>query len=187
MLRLYNKGVMMEFMSVNRMRSGDGYASRSLRDDEKLEKLDQAGLVLNCAYTDYGGYFTDKVFIKYFKEKFPDNIVSEDTSWNGENAIVFGNIIPELVEAMDSYCLGFRDIEDYFYKEEYNQTEKDFNYFVEENFNYQPEEKRQEILSWLMENKEGCFSMMSSGLDFCWDSLFDEVLKQFPDCKPEVI
>lgn len=43
---------------------------------------------LNFAYTDYGGSFLD------------ENIVHEKTSWNGENAFIFGEPAKELYNLM---------------------------------------------------------------------------------------
>lgn len=47
-------------------------------------------------YLDYGGSFLDKVIISYFKEYYQENIVHEKTSWNGENAFIFGEPAKEL-------------------------------------------------------------------------------------------
>lgn len=55
-------------------------ASESLVQSAKGNNSD---IYLNFAYTDYGGLFLDKVIIYY-----PENIVHEETSWNGENAFI---------------------------------------------------------------------------------------------------
>lgn len=63
--------------------------SESLVQEAKSKHSD---IYLNFAYTDYGGSFLDKVVISYFKKYYPENIVYERTSWNGENAFILGNL-----------------------------------------------------------------------------------------------
>lgn len=92
-----------------------GYGTPELKE---LAKSKQSDIYINFAYTDYGGDFFDRVAIAYFKENHPDNIVYESTSWNGENAYIFGEIAKEFKEATDNYLLGFEDIEDYYYEKE---------------------------------------------------------------------
>lgn len=68
-------------------------ASESLLQEAKDKHSD---IYLNFAYTDYGGSFLDKVIISYFKEYYPENIVHEKTSYNGENAFIFGEPAKDL-------------------------------------------------------------------------------------------
>lgn len=70
-------------------------ASESLVQSAKGNNSD---IYLNFAYTDYSGSFLDKVIISYFKEYYPENIVHEEASWNGENAFIFGDIAKELYD-----------------------------------------------------------------------------------------
>lgn len=65
--------------------------SESLVQEVKDKHSD---IYLNFAYTDYGGSF----LISYFKEYYQENIVHEKTSWNGENAFIFGEPAKELYE-----------------------------------------------------------------------------------------
>lgn len=64
-------------------------ASESLVQEAKDKHSD---IYLNFAYSNYGGSFLDKVIISYLKEYYPENIVHERTSWNGENAFILGNL-----------------------------------------------------------------------------------------------
>lgn len=64
-------------------------ASESLLQEAKDKHSD---IYLNFAYTDYGGSFLDKVIISYFKEYYPENIVHEKTSHNGENAFILESL-----------------------------------------------------------------------------------------------
>lgn len=61
-------------------------------------KGNNSDIYLNFAYTYYGGSFLDKVIISYFKEYYPENILHEETSWNGENAFIFGDIAKEFYD-----------------------------------------------------------------------------------------
>lgn len=93
-------------------------ASESLVQEAKDKHSD---IYLNFAYTDYGGSLLDKVIISYFKEYYPENIVHEKTSWNDENAFIFGEPAKELYNLMKvDNVLGFDDLEDYYTEMEYN-------------------------------------------------------------------
>lgn len=70
-------------------------ASESLVQEAKSK---HSNIYLNFAYTDYGGSFLDKVVISYFKKYYPENIVYERTSWNGENAFILGEPAKELYD-----------------------------------------------------------------------------------------
>lgn len=80
---------------------------------------------LNFAYTDYGGSFLDKVVISY-----PENIVYERTSWNGENAFIFGEPAKELYNLMkvDNVYL-----EDYYTEMEYNMITEEAQQYIDDN------------------------------------------------------
>lgn len=93
------------------------YASDSL-----LEKAKEVGanVYVNLAYTSYGGTFLDNCLIQYFKEFHPESIIFEPTSWNGENAFVFGEIAQTLLDETKNNVLGFENFEDYFMDKEYD-------------------------------------------------------------------
>lgn len=109
-------------------------ASDFLWNDAK----ERGGIAVNIAYTNYGGIFMEKTLIKYISERFPEDIIMEDTSWNGKNAFVFGNIADKVwdgaVGNSDIFNL-FDDFEDYFITEEYNvmqaESESIFNAYKE--------------------------------------------------------
>lgn len=93
-------------------------ASESLLQEAKGKHSD---IYLNFAYTDYGGSFLDKVIISYFKEYYPENIVHEKTSWNGENAFIFGEPAKELHDLIKTgYILGFDCLGQYYTETNYN-------------------------------------------------------------------
>lgn len=106
-------------------------ASESLLQEAKDKHSD---IYLNFAYTDYGGSFLDKVIISYFKEYYPENIVHETTSWNGENAFIFGEPAKELYNLMKvDNILGFDDLEDYYTEMEYNMITEEAQQYIEDN------------------------------------------------------
>lgn len=87
-------------------------ASENLVQEAKEKHSD---IYLNFGYTDYGGSFLNKVIISYFKERYPENIVFENTFWNGENAFIFGEPAKDLYYFMeDGDLFGFDDLEEYY-------------------------------------------------------------------------
>lgn len=106
-------------------------ASESLVQEAKDKHSD---IYLNFAYTDYGGSFLEKVIISYFKEYYPENIVHEKTSWNGENAFIFGEPAKELYNLMKvDNVLGFDDLEDYYIEMEYNMITEEAQQYIDDN------------------------------------------------------
>lgn len=85
------------------------------------------------SYTDYGGTYLEKIFIQYLKETHPNNIIVENTVYFGENAIVFGYIVDDIIEASKDYPLGYEDFEDYYYGKEISDLEKAAIQFIKEN------------------------------------------------------
>lgn len=105
--------------------------SESLVQEVKDKHSD---IYLNFAYNDYGGSFLDKVIISYFKEYYQENIVHEKTSWNGENAFIFGEPAKELYNLMKvDNVLGFDDLEDYYTEMEYNMITEEAQQYIDDN------------------------------------------------------
>ena len=105
-------------------------ASDFLWNDAK----ERGGIAVNIAYTNYGGTFMEKTLMKYISERFPEDIIMEDTSWDGMNAFVFGNIadkVWDVASGKSDISNLFDDFEDYFITEEYNvmqaESESIFN------------------------------------------------------------
>jgi len=168
----------MEFWTKKDFLRGLGYYSnRAETALEALELIKDDEIIVNFAYTDYGGDFFDKVAIEYFAEDFPDNIIWEDTSYYGKNAILFGDIVPEFIEETENYLLGFRDIEDYFYEREHEEEYKFYKWLLDDikdeyDFDYQ------KALNWLGEEKGGCYAVMPSGVDCYCSELIDELVRK---------
>lgn len=92
------------------------FASDSLLEEAKEKG---ANVYINLAYTSYGGTFVDNCLIQYFKQFYPESIIYESTSWNGENVFVFGEIAETFLDETKGYFLGFENFEDYFFDKEY--------------------------------------------------------------------
>lgn len=162
----------------------DAFASYELQDDlrKKLGIDENAysvgdNVVISFAYTDYGGDFLDKVAIEYFKENYPDNTLSENTSYSGENAFVFGEPAQEWIDSTEDYPLGFEDFEGFYSEKENDAEYESYEYFLsdlERDYTFDTEE----VMSWLMENKGGYYSMTTQGLDFSSSDLTDELLDE---------
>ena len=91
-------------------------------------KAKNIGPCVNVVYSDYGGTFFDKVLISYMKKDYPNNIIVESSAWSGENAFIFGDILPQLIEDTNTYLLKFETIEEYFCEME----QKEYSVFIDE-------------------------------------------------------
>lgn len=100
---------------------------------EILKKDVSTDKCIAISYTNYGGTYLEKVFIQYLKENHPDNILIENTIYSGENAIVFGYIVDDIIEASKDYPLGYEDFEDYYCGKEISDLEKAAIQFIREN------------------------------------------------------
>lgn len=106
-------------------------ASESLVQEAKDKHSD---IYLNFAYTDYGGSFLDKVIISYFKEYYPENIVHEKTSYNGENAFIFGEPAKDLRDFIKiGYILDFDYLEQYYTEMERNTITEEAQRYINDN------------------------------------------------------
>jgi hypothetical protein len=100
----------------------------------QVAKNKHSDIYLYFAYTDYGGSFLDKVIISYFKEYYPENIVCEITSWNGENALLFGEPAKDLYYFMENGDLfGFDNLGQYYTEMEYNMITEATQEYIDEN------------------------------------------------------
>ena len=116
---------------------------------EAKETLANETHVVNLSYTDYGGTLLDKVLIAFLKEKYTDNIIFEKTSWNGENAFVFGNVAKEIIKNRDSLFSEFYELEDFYVEFEDTEYEKEAVSFMRDNGF---KKRKDDIIEWLTEN-----------------------------------
>jgi len=162
----------------------DAFASDELKS-ELQEKLGISSnhlgdnVVISFAYTDYGGDFLDKVAIRYFQENYPENTLVENTGYNGENAYVFGEPAKEWIESTEDYPLGFENIEELYYEMQNESEYESFEYFLDDLQKYDGYVfDKDEVMSWLMENRGGYYSMTTQGLDFSYSDLTDELVSE---------
>lgn len=124
------------------------YASDSLKE-RVLELCPNGEKYINLAYTDYGGTFVEKAFIKYMEDNHPESIIYENTAWFGKNVIVFGEIVFDIIESTESYILGFENFEDYFCERELDERMKAAEQYIDENDI--PEEKKELVFDYFGE------------------------------------
>lgn len=106
------------------------YASESLIEEALKNESDQ---YINLAYTDYVGTLLDKLLITYLTS-INACILVESVSWNGKNAIVFGETAKELKKYIDKgNVLDYIDFQNYYYIKENEQREIEADEYIEEN------------------------------------------------------
>lgn len=132
--------------------------------EELLEEVSNKYTLFNkyisLSYTNYGGTYLEKVFIQYLKENHPDNILIENTIYSGENAIVFGYIVDDIIEASKDYPLGYEDFEDYYYGKEISDLGKAAIQFIKEN--NIPEDQEEIIYDYFRD----AATMQTFGVDY---------------------
>lgn len=101
----------MEITTVADALNGKVYASKDLLADLASKGLAKDAKIINLAYTEYGGDFLDNFYLAYFKEHHPENVIWENTSYDGENGFIFGDIVLQLIDKMADNILGFEDME----------------------------------------------------------------------------
>ncbi len=139
------------------------------------------GNFLNFAYTDYGGYFLDIVFIDYFLEHYPENIVTEYTCYWGRNAIIFNteknpDLISRFTSETENYILGFESVEDFYSEKEFEV----FSEFVEWFIGYILAEfafDREKVVRWLHDERYGYYATDTQGIDCNTSELIGDLLE----------
>ena len=153
-----------------------GFGSDELK--EKLaEQVKEQDFFVNFAYTDYGGDFFDKVAIEYFAKYYKENIIIEKTCYNGKNAFLFGEVAQEFWKETENYLLGFDGIEDFYFEKVNAQELEDFEYFIENELKEKYLFESEKVLDYLLTEKAGYYSITPQGLDFCWETLTNELLE----------
>jgi len=161
---------------VTNLNERSQYYSSDEMLSELQEKIKPEDTIINFAYTDYGGDFFDKVCIAFFAEKYPNNIVKENTGLNGENAFIFGEVAKEFLEETDNYLLGYEDIESFFYEMENEEREAGIKYFIE-SINQDKYEVAKEIPSDFYEYVEGYCNILTSGLDYSESDMIEKAIE----------
>lgn len=144
--------------------------------NELRGKIKEKDMIVNFAYTDYGGDFFDKVCIAFFSENYPNNIVKENAAYYGENAFIFGEVAKEFMEVTENYLLGFEGIESHYYEMENEEREAGIKYFIE-SLDTDKYEISEEIPSEFYEYVEGYCNVLTSGLDYSESDMIDKAME----------
>lgn len=143
---------------------------------ELQAKIKPEDIIINFAYTDYGGDFFDKVCIAFFAENYPNNIVKEDTYYYGQNAFIFGEVAKEFLEVTENYLLGFDGIESFYYEMENEEREAGIKFFIE-GLDTDKYEISEEIPSEFYEYVEGYCNVLTSGLDYSESDMIEKAIE----------
>lgn len=168
----------MEKLTFKDFLNGKGFASYDMRDQIKELNLKDDDILVNLAYTDYGGDVFDKVAIRYFTEKYKENIIKENTCYCGENAFIFGSIAKEFFIAFERYPLGFEDIEELYYQMEREAENESFKSFIDDDLEGHYLFDRAKVKEYLLNEKSGYYSWHTSGIDFSSSDLIVDLIKQ---------
>ena len=115
----------MEKLTFKDFKAGKGFWADREEDVITLEAqgLKDNDIIINFAYTDYGGDFVDNVCIEYFIEEARQdktlNFNWHKTAYYGKNGILWGDIAVKFWEACQNYLLGYDGIEDFYYTKLY--------------------------------------------------------------------
>ena len=167
----------MEFLTKKQIESGSGFASSDLRN-EVLNSTED--LFFHVAFTDYGGSIMDKIYFEYFTEKYPNNIISEETSWYGGNGFIHCKgldiDINEFQDRFESYLLFFEDIEEYFYNKEYQEKYEAFIEFIKDAIRYEDVKPTNNCFNASLEIFESYSNLITSGIDYSTSTVIDKLL-----------
>lgn len=164
----------METITFNEFKNGKGFwADRDLFI--KDNPMPDDAVIVNFAYSDYGGDFFDMVAIEYFKEKKEACFTVQNTDYFGKNAILFGQTAIDFIEANKEYPLGYSDLEEYYYQKTYEAETASFNSFLDY---LKGEFDREKAMEWMTKNRCGYYSVQPSGdLDFCDGTMEEDLIK----------
>lgn len=167
----------MESLTIKDLKHGKAFASDMLR--ENFNNYNDTDIIINFAYTDYGGTFFDNVCIEYFVQNYPNNIVQENTSWNGKNAILFGNnLVQNFIEQFENYPLGFEVLEDFYYEKESELLESDFIEFIKNNFSTDEYSYNEiDLLNFIIDNCS--YNLTSNSVDYNENGLIEYIIQHY--------
>jgi len=172
----------MEKLTRLNVQCGKGFFSYGSREDllENVKGIDTDPMI-NFAYTDYGGDVFEITCINFFSEKYPDNIMVEDTSYYGKNAMVYNTpnnptLVQDFLEATDNYLLGFENIEETFQDVEDKFFDEFVNYVLTDSLRGYAFDK-EKVSNWLYEEKSGYYNTTTQGIDFNESELIKELRK----------
>lgn len=146
-------------------------------------ELPKGSKVLYVHYSDYGGSFLGKMIIAYFEETYPDNIVTSNLSYNGKEAVIFGDVVEELRECdKRKYIAGFDGLEEYILEYMDNMIAEECNRIIKERFSDCSEGERHGIYMGLSDCLHAVARFDTFGLDYSERDL-EKYIKEYIDVR----
>ena len=172
----------MESFTLKDFEAGKGfwYDREDLIKELKAQGLKDTDIIVNFAYTDYGGHFIDNVFIQYFEENKSITFAVQETVYYGKNAILWGKEAQEVKAQSVNYPLGYENIEDFYYQKENEAIDKGIIDFLGEYKNENEEvltdEENKAVFYFLSQECLDLFSVQSGGnVDYSTDTVNLEI------------
>lgn len=146
-------------------------------------ELPNGSKVLYAHYSDYGGSFISKVLIAYFEESYPDNIVTSNLSYNGKEAVIFGDVVEELREYdKRGYIAGFEGLEEFILEYMDNMIAEECDRIIEERFSDRSEDERKGIYMGLSDYFHEVARFETFGIDYS-ESDLEKYIKEYIDVR----
>lgn len=147
------------------------------------ERLPKGSEVLFVHYSDYGGTFLGKMLVTYFEKEYPENIISDNLSYNGKEAVIFGDVVEELREwDKKGYMAGFDGLEDFILAYEDKMVAEECDRIINEKFSDRSEDERSGIYMALDEYFHETARFETFGLDYS-ESDLENYIKEYIDVR----
>lgn len=145
------------------------------------ERLPKGSEVLFVHYSDYGGTFLGKMLVAYFEKEYPENIISDNLSYNGKEAVIFGDVVEELREwDKKGYMAGFDGLEDFILAYEDKMVAEECDRIINEKFSDRSEDERSGIYMALDEYFHETARFETFGLDYSESDLEEYIKENLP-------
>lgn len=145
------------------------------------DELPKGSKVLYVHYSDYGGSIMGKMLIEYFKRDYPENIIHGNLSYNGEEAVIFGDVVEELREwDKKGYMAGFDCMEEFILAYEDKMVAEECDRIIKEKFSDRSEDERSGIYMALDEYFHETARFVTFGLDYSESDLEKYIEESLP-------
>lgn len=145
------------------------------------ERLPKGSEVLFVHYSDYGGTFLGKMLIAYFEDAYPQNIISSDLSYNGKEAVIFGDVVEELKKCEKrKYMAGFDGLEEFIIEYQDNMIAEEADRIIAERFADCSEDEKSGIYMALSEYFHETARFDTFGLDYSESDLEKYIEESLP-------